>query len=461
MHSKSIPATGFLLLEATAVFFFIHLCILHECRPQAAGEIIPLIVTTGGKEFRDCKIKRVDPDGLFIENSGGLRKIKFTDLPAEWQKKFGFNAEQAVAFEKAVAEKQRALQLSESEKSRVLSGKITGHFEMQDSKPLNIALSELFRSTHAAHGTGTAIVMRQETRTTRTTNAVGGEGLPIVETFTIEEKRDLGRFLIVGNETDFHDEAGRNQTIFPIERSKEFFRLDEPVFAFSPDAAVAASYALADIGRKRSVPFTEKRIIGQTVEAVVTQYDPFMRRSMSVQNGRLVEREYAPAPETMAVVTLDYRPGALLTIALLNQGKFDTLWYQTLGGAPPLSEAEILTLLTNSTGSMFEEIISPGEIEIVDENGAGFIDNWFEKTEVTKAYWSSDAKYLVLAVPDLGGNGGYKGVWVTSRLEKLLGEVKMKNPPELWWSQVNGALSENPPSTYNTTFPAGTGIEDY
>jgi S1-C subfamily serine protease len=69
----------------------------------AAGLVI---VTRDGKTYKNVEVKRVAPDGLLISyapDTGGIgiSKLKFTDLPDDLQRRYGFNSTNAVAFEKA------------------------------------------------------------------------------------------------------------------------------------------------------------------------------------------------------------------------------------------------------------------------------------------------------------------------------------------------------------------------
>jgi S1-C subfamily serine protease len=65
-----------------------------------------VVVTRDGKTYKNVEVKKVAPDGLLISyapDSGGvgISKLKFTDLPDDLQRRYGFNRTNAVAFEKA------------------------------------------------------------------------------------------------------------------------------------------------------------------------------------------------------------------------------------------------------------------------------------------------------------------------------------------------------------------------
>jgi hypothetical protein len=57
--------------------------------------------TIDGKEYKNVKVSRVEPDGVVITFSGGIVKIPFTELPPEIQAKFGYNPQAAADYQKA------------------------------------------------------------------------------------------------------------------------------------------------------------------------------------------------------------------------------------------------------------------------------------------------------------------------------------------------------------------------
>jgi hypothetical protein len=54
--------------------------------------------TTDGKEYKNAKVSRVEPDGIVITFSGGIVKIPFTKLSEELQRKYSYNPEAAKSF---------------------------------------------------------------------------------------------------------------------------------------------------------------------------------------------------------------------------------------------------------------------------------------------------------------------------------------------------------------------------
>jgi hypothetical protein len=47
--------------------------------------------TINGKEYKNAKVSRVEPDGVVINFHGGIVKLQFTELPADVQKKYGYD----------------------------------------------------------------------------------------------------------------------------------------------------------------------------------------------------------------------------------------------------------------------------------------------------------------------------------------------------------------------------------
>ena len=82
--------------------------------------------TTNGKEYKNVKVNRVEPDGIVITHSFGILKIPFTELPKDVQQRFGYDpakieAEKAgtrAAEEKRGIEDQRAVERERAQKEQ-------------------------------------------------------------------------------------------------------------------------------------------------------------------------------------------------------------------------------------------------------------------------------------------------------------------------------------------------------
>jgi hypothetical protein len=64
--------------------------------------------TVTGKEYKNAKVSRVEPDGIVISFSGGIVKIPFTELSKELQEKYNYNAKVAQKFAAESAEEIKA-----------------------------------------------------------------------------------------------------------------------------------------------------------------------------------------------------------------------------------------------------------------------------------------------------------------------------------------------------------------
>src|SRR5947199_1195965 len=47
--------------------------------------------TIDGKEYKNVKVSRVEPDGIVLTSKSGISKVYFVELPKEVQKRFGYD----------------------------------------------------------------------------------------------------------------------------------------------------------------------------------------------------------------------------------------------------------------------------------------------------------------------------------------------------------------------------------
>jgi hypothetical protein len=71
--------------------------------------------TISGKEYKNAKVSRVEPDGIVIKFSGGIVKLPFIDLSPEIQRKYGYDS--AAAAKYATEENQKQAMLAEQRKA--------------------------------------------------------------------------------------------------------------------------------------------------------------------------------------------------------------------------------------------------------------------------------------------------------------------------------------------------------
>jgi hypothetical protein len=53
--------------------------------------------TISGKEYKDAKVSRVEPDGIVLKTKSGISKLYFTELPKDVQERFHYNPTSAAA----------------------------------------------------------------------------------------------------------------------------------------------------------------------------------------------------------------------------------------------------------------------------------------------------------------------------------------------------------------------------
>jgi TolA-binding protein len=66
--------------------------------------------TIDGKEYKNAKVSRVEPDGIVLLTKSGISKVYFTELPKEVQERFHYDAPQAAQFTSQTVEQNRLAQ---------------------------------------------------------------------------------------------------------------------------------------------------------------------------------------------------------------------------------------------------------------------------------------------------------------------------------------------------------------
>jgi uncharacterized phage infection (PIP) family protein YhgE len=59
--------------------------------------------TVNGKEYKNAKVTRVEPDGIVLKVNSGISKVYFTELPKEVQQRFNYDPQRATAYISAQA----------------------------------------------------------------------------------------------------------------------------------------------------------------------------------------------------------------------------------------------------------------------------------------------------------------------------------------------------------------------
>ena len=54
--------------------------------------------TVNGKEYKNAKVTRVEPDGIVLKVNSGISKVYFSELPKEVQQRFNYDPQRATAY---------------------------------------------------------------------------------------------------------------------------------------------------------------------------------------------------------------------------------------------------------------------------------------------------------------------------------------------------------------------------
>jgi hypothetical protein len=54
--------------------------------------------TIDGKEYKNAKVSRIEPDGLVLITKSGISKVYFTELPKEVQERYHYSPQEAAEF---------------------------------------------------------------------------------------------------------------------------------------------------------------------------------------------------------------------------------------------------------------------------------------------------------------------------------------------------------------------------
>jgi thiol-disulfide isomerase/thioredoxin len=89
--------------------------------------------TIDGKEYKNVRLSRVEPDGIVLITSWGISKIYFTEMPKGVQEHFHYDAVKAAAYSSEQAAGQEALQRQQEELQRKLAEKNNKYWIDQES----------------------------------------------------------------------------------------------------------------------------------------------------------------------------------------------------------------------------------------------------------------------------------------------------------------------------------------
>jgi thiol-disulfide isomerase/thioredoxin len=89
--------------------------------------------TIDGKEYKNVRLSRVEPDGIVLITSWGISKIYFTELPKEVQERFHYDAAKAAGYSSEQAASQDAFQRQQAELERKLAERNNKYWIEQQS----------------------------------------------------------------------------------------------------------------------------------------------------------------------------------------------------------------------------------------------------------------------------------------------------------------------------------------
>src|SRR5206468_6299254 len=109
LTAKSLP-----MIPPFSKFFVLIVCF-------ASVALADDFKTIDGKEYKNVKVSRVEPDGLVLSSKSGISKVYFAELPKEVQDRFHYDAAKGDAYSAEQTANQEALykQRQEAERQRV------------------------------------------------------------------------------------------------------------------------------------------------------------------------------------------------------------------------------------------------------------------------------------------------------------------------------------------------------
>src|SRR6266436_2765632 len=157
------------------IFTFLILCFASV----ALGDDFKAI---DGKEYKNVKVSRVEPDGIVLITKSGISKVYFTELPKEVQERFHYNAANAAAYSAEQAASQDAFQQQQAELRRKLAEEKNSYW------------------------TGHAPAKNQEAKLPAPAAVVAGRGGQQGEVISHGAQVDIAKHLALGNVTvvDFY-----------------------------------------------------------------------------------------------------------------------------------------------------------------------------------------------------------------------------------------------------------------
>jgi thioredoxin 1 len=83
--------------------------------------------TIDGKEYKNVKVRRVEPDGIVLATSSGIWKVYFNELPPKVQERFHYDSAKATAYSDQQAASQEAFRKQQEELQRRRTEELQKH----------------------------------------------------------------------------------------------------------------------------------------------------------------------------------------------------------------------------------------------------------------------------------------------------------------------------------------------
>ena len=74
---------------------------------EQRGEAIGTITTNSGKTYHNCRVFKIDPDGVMFAHEKGGAKILFTDMPQTTRDRLGYDPQKEAAYANDLTEKRK------------------------------------------------------------------------------------------------------------------------------------------------------------------------------------------------------------------------------------------------------------------------------------------------------------------------------------------------------------------
>jgi hypothetical protein len=125
--------------------------------------------TVDGKEYKDAKVSRVEPDGIVLITKSGISKVYFAELPKEVQERFHYDPQKAAEFTSQTKDKIDALLHQRAEVSQRRAEEMAEEAQIKSQRE-----AEIQRQQRAVEQQRQADMRRMA----KSTPSVSKEGMP-------------------------------------------------------------------------------------------------------------------------------------------------------------------------------------------------------------------------------------------------------------------------------------------